>query len=165
VEVRVLSAVPLFGRIQKRSSRLNVVRAIDGTSTSIRSEILWGYRSTVGWKIRTFQIGVQLTVAPDPPNFSLTYPRGRVILFPMKSDYSEKEFNMIKEISPKWAEIIEKDTNSTIMPPEVLRILAEECFAFNKQGPAVESLRRCYKALHYGNIYRNTPEYEKLIQM
>jgi len=84
----------------------------------------------------------------------------------MKQDYSEKEFEMIKLISPKWATLIKEGGDDSVVPPTVLRLLAEECFIFNKQGPAVESLRRCLKALLYDiNVYRKTPEYEVLIQL
>jgi hypothetical protein len=81
----------------------------------------------------------------------------------MKNNYSPKELWMIREISPHWYNIINEGRDSSIMPPNVLRILAEECFINGKTGPAVESLRRVLKAFHGGKIYRMTPEYEALI--
>lgn len=83
----------------------------------------------------------------------------------MKSDYSEKEFEMVKQISTHWANLIEENRDASVMPPQVLRLLAEECFVFEKTGKAVDSLRRCVKALNYQNIYRKTPYYESLIQL
>lgn len=38
-------------------------------------------------------------------------------------------------------------------------------FLGNMQGPAVESLRRCVKALDTGKIYRGTFEWDSLIQL
>lgn len=83
----------------------------------------------------------------------------------MKTDYSEKEFEMVKQISPLWANLIESNRDSSIMPPQVLRILAEECFVFEKTGKAVDSLRRCLIANSNCNPYRKTPEYDNLIQL
>lgn len=83
----------------------------------------------------------------------------------MKSDYSDKEFAMVLALSPHWASIIEKDRDSSIMPPQVLEILARECFIDNTTGPAVESLRRCVKACMNCKPYRMTKEYDDLIQL
>jgi hypothetical protein len=83
----------------------------------------------------------------------------------MKSDYSEKEFAMIKELSPHWANIIEADIHSNLMPPSVLEILAMECFREDRKGPEVESLRRCMKALKACKPYRMTDEYDDLINL
>jgi hypothetical protein len=83
----------------------------------------------------------------------------------MKSDYSEKEFEMISQISPQWADMIEKDKTSGTMPPSVLNILGMTCFIYEKTGPAIDSLRRCLKALRECTIYRKTKEYDDLIKL
>lgn len=83
----------------------------------------------------------------------------------MKEHYSEKEFLMIKELSPYWGKLIEDGLDRDVYPPTVLDILGMECFIHNKSGNAVESLRRCLKAIHNDNIYRKTPEYENLIEL
>ena len=82
----------------------------------------------------------------------------------MKSDYSEKELDMIYELSPNWYNIIDRDEDRSVLPPMLLGCLAQECFIENRQGEAVESLRRCLQALNKSKPYRKTPEYDKLIQ-
>ena len=72
---------------------------------------------------------------------------------------------MIEILSPHWANLIEKNLEGDIMPYVVLNILATECFIDNVQGKASDSLRRCVKACRDGTLYRNTKEYEDLIQL
>lgn len=79
--------------------------------------------------------------------------------------YSKKEFAMIKKLSPFWANLIETGKNDSVMPPEVLKLVAMECFLENKQGKAVDSLRRCVRANRNCDPYRMTPEYEALIEL
>lgn len=83
----------------------------------------------------------------------------------MKSDYSEKEFAMVKALSPYWAKLIEDDKVSFTFPPKVLEVIGMDCFIDNKTGPAVDSLRRCLKACKNCNPYRMTKEYDDLIQL
>jgi hypothetical protein len=83
----------------------------------------------------------------------------------MISDYSEKEFAMIKSLSPHWAKLIESDKTSSVMPPQLLSIVALQCFIDNSSGPAVESLRRCVRACQNCKPYRMTKEYDDLIQL
>ena len=83
----------------------------------------------------------------------------------MKANYSDKEFAMIKALSPQWAKIIEEGRDGSLAEVSVLRILVEHCFIENLQGLAVESLRRCYKAIRECKPYRMTPEYDALIQL
>lgn len=84
----------------------------------------------------------------------------------MKSDYSEKELEMIKILSPSLAERIEKDIDGEfILPIKILEIIALDCFMTNRQGKAVESLRKCLYAYNYKNIYRKTPQYDALIDL
>ncbi len=83
----------------------------------------------------------------------------------MRNDYSEKEFQMISELSPTWAKVITEDRDSSVMPPKVLDLVALECFVKRKEGKAVDSLRRCVNALHTCKPYRMTPAYEALIEL
>lgn len=84
----------------------------------------------------------------------------------MKHFYSEKEFAMIQACSPHWASLIEKGASVTSIPPQVLDMVVMEVFLENKQGPAVESLRRCVNSLkNVRKLYRMTPEYDALIQL
>ncbi len=72
---------------------------------------------------------------------------------------------MINACSPHWASLIEKGTSITSVPPTVLDCVVMEVFLENKQGPEVDSLRRCVKALKNSELYRMTPEYDALIQL
>lgn len=84
----------------------------------------------------------------------------------MKHFYSEKEFAMIKACSPHWASLIERGVSVTSIPPQVLDMVVMEVFLENKQGPAVESLRRCVNSLkNVKKLYRMTPEYDALITL
>ena len=83
----------------------------------------------------------------------------------MKNDYSAKEYAMISELSPHLKSVIDKDVDNSIMPPQMLEMVAMHCFINNQTGPAADSLRRCIKALHTCSAYRQTPEYEKLIDL
>ncbi len=47
----------------------------------------------------------------------------------------------------------------------VYSIAMEDMFIANSTGPAVESLRRCCKALRDGSVWRLTPEWDELIQL
>lgn len=83
----------------------------------------------------------------------------------MKSDYSEKEFAMIKALSPLWAEIIESNCDSSLTASTILNRIAHNCFIDNTQGPAADSLRRCLKEMDAGTVYRMTKEYDNLISL
>ena len=83
----------------------------------------------------------------------------------MKSDYSDKEFAMIKAVSPHWSNLIEQDIDGGLSPPHTLDIIAIGCFVADTRGSAVDSLRRCVKACHDCDPYRKTPEYDALIQL
>ena len=78
------------------------------------------------------------------------------------TDFSEKELLMIKVLSPHWHKMVtEVDFNE----PTVLDILGKECFLEERKGPAVDSLRRCLKAISECKPYRKTKEYDDLIQL
>jgi hypothetical protein len=83
----------------------------------------------------------------------------------MKADYSEKEFKMIQACSPHWADIVERNVDSEVFPVKILELVGMECFIENKTGKAVDSLRRCLKAMRDCSPYRETPEYEALIEL
>ena len=87
------------------------------------------------------------------------------IVSEMKHYYSKKEFAMIQACSPHWASLIEKEVSITSIPPSVLDCVVMECFLENKQGSAVESLRRCMNALKHSKMHRMTPEYDALIKL
>ena len=80
-----------------------------------------------------------------------------------KKFYSDKEFEMIKMCSPHWASLIEKGVSITSIPPNVLDCVVMEVFLENKQGHAVDSLRKCVNALKNSKLHRMTPEYDSLI--
>jgi hypothetical protein len=50
-------------------------------------------------------------------------------------------------------------------PTVLYRMAVEQAFCENLSGPAVDSLRRCYIALHNCNPYRGTPEWDAMIQL
>jgi hypothetical protein len=81
----------------------------------------------------------------------------------MKSDYSTKELEMIKILSPEWHYKIKTNNDAFISPLDVLKFIALDCFINNKTGLAVESLRKCLKALEGYKIQRKTKEYNALI--
>ena len=82
----------------------------------------------------------------------------------MRTDYSEKEFAMVQACSPHWAMIVCLP-HLQFNPVSVLECVMKEVFLENKQGPAVESLRRCLREFNYNRVYRMTPEYDALIQL
>lgn len=80
----------------------------------------------------------------------------------IKCEFSEKELEMIRLISPHWSKLIGE---MYFNEPTVLEVLGKECFVENKTGSAVDSLRRCLKALSMSKPYRLTKEYDELIQL
>lgn len=80
------------------------------------------------------------------------------------NSYSDKEFAMIKAVSPYWAKLI-SESKVDFCPPTVLEIVAKEAFLEDMKGPAVDSLRRCLKAYTKGKVYRITSEFDELIQL
>lgn len=75
--------------------------------------------------------------------------------------YSQKEFEMIKAIHPEYSKYLD---NHPIFV--VYRMTAEYAFVNNLQGKAVDSLRRCLKEMYKVDaIYRNTPEWDNLIEL
>lgn len=79
--------------------------------------------------------------------------------------YSDKELEMIKQLSNLWYGLIINNKDENFEPPTVYSILGVECFTYNTTGPAVESLRRCLLSFRESKIYRRTPEWDNLIQL
>lgn len=82
-----------------------------------------------------------------------------------KADYSEKELEMIKCLSPHWYRIIEDDVLIDCTPVRLYEIIAIKCFLGSVESPAVESLRRCLEAINNCKPYRMTPEFDELIRL
>ena len=82
----------------------------------------------------------------------------------MKANFSKKEYEMISQLSPHWKSIIDNDAVD-LPVVSVLEMIALDCFVKNTTGKAADSLRRCVDANKNGDPYRNTPEYEELIQL
>ena len=76
-------------------------------------------------------------------------------------EYSKAERKLIESISPHWRKVIEQ---TNINPPNLYKILAQECFIQNTTGPDVEALRRACKAVDKCSPYRMTPEFDKLCE-
>lgn len=76
-------------------------------------------------------------------------------------DYSEKEIKLLLFFG---LEKLLDERDGFITPPTLYRMAVEKAFIDNLQGPEVESLRRCYKALIKSEIYRGTFEWDNLIQ-
>jgi hypothetical protein len=51
-----------------------------------------------------------------------------------------------------------------IEPVTLYQMCVEKAFLDDIQGPYVDSLRRCYKALRNCSVYRMTQEWDEMIQ-
>jgi len=82
----------------------------------------------------------------------------------MKSDFSEKELKLIEKLSPiRYQEII---LDKSDIPPIILfEEIALDCFLENDWGTEVESLRNMLKAIRSCVMFRNTEEFENLIEI
>lgn len=92
-------------------------------------------------------------------------PLGATKFMKEKFGYSEKELRMIEELSPFWIKLIKEGKADSFMPPDILKMVAMDSFLEKKEGKAVDSLRRCIKAIQRCDPYRMTPEYEALIDL
>jgi hypothetical protein len=79
----------------------------------------------------------------------------------IKCEYSEAEKKLISAISPHWSIIA---SQTSIDPWAMYKILMENCFIENRQGPEIEALRRVVTALSKCTPYRMTPEFDKLCE-
>lgn len=75
--------------------------------------------------------------------------------------YSAKEQEMFKALDMEYLNLIEHD----LQPPVFYRILIEHVFINEITGAAVDSLRRCAKAIINGNPYRMTTEFDEMIRI
>lgn len=78
-------------------------------------------------------------------------------------EFSQKELDLIQSLSPHWYKII--TTHKDFNPPKLYEILAIQCFAENRTGKDVDSLRRIINVLHQCKIFRLTKEFDDLIQL
>lgn len=76
--------------------------------------------------------------------------------------FSQKELMMVSKIDSVFLNTV-INTVKNYSPIVVFNALASICFIENKQGPAVESLRRCLRACEKGYPKRLTKEYDNLI--
>lgn len=74
-------------------------------------------------------------------------------------DFSPREQVMLDSILLQWPEIAQGYFSHVMF----LDAMAIYCFRNNTTGLAVNSLRRCVNALHDCTHYRETPEYDALI--
>lgn len=74
-------------------------------------------------------------------------------------ELSNKEIQMFKMLG------LERLLSKLDDPVTLYRLAVENTFCNNLQGPAVDSLRRCYTAIRKCSVYRCTPEWEALIKL
>lgn len=60
---------------------------------------------------------------------------------------------------------ISKGLMRVLDPVTLYNSMALDLFVENRTGPEVDSVRRCLKAIWDCDPYRNTPEFEALIQL
>lgn len=73
-----------------------------------------------------------------------------------KSEYSERELEMFEAL-----ELGDLPQLLSVVP--MYRIAVERTFLSAKEGPHVDSLRRCVEALNNIGPFRRTPEFDALI--
>jgi hypothetical protein len=78
----------------------------------------------------------------------------------IKYNYTEKEIELFNSINPYYIKIC-----AEIPPPRLYEILTVEAFCKNLQGNNINSLRKCMSALKDSTVYRNTKEWDNLIQL
>jgi hypothetical protein len=74
--------------------------------------------------------------------------------------YSAKEIEMFTNLGLAYYLPI-----SYWAAPTLYKYAGELAFLNNQQGPAVESLRRCLKAMWDCRLHRNTQEWDELIKL
>lgn len=74
--------------------------------------------------------------------------------------YSKKEKELIEYFG--YEKFLD---DKYLPPPKLYQFMVEHAFCENMSGPAVESLRRCYKALCGCTVYRGTKEWDNLIEL
>lgn len=73
------------------------------------------------------------------------------------SDYSKAEEKLLIELG--YGYLLNK-----VSIIEIYKMTVEACFINNEQGPAVEALRRGYRAIVECSVYRGTEEFDKLLE-
>lgn len=76
-------------------------------------------------------------------------------------EYSEAELRLIGAIDPTWGT---KEAAGRVVPGWLYTSLAVKCFMKNRIGFEVNALRRVLTALQEGEVYRMTPEFDKLCE-
>lgn len=77
----------------------------------------------------------------------------------MPIEFSQKELKLFERLG--YLHFV-KDIQD---PLTIYRICAEKVFMSNKQGPEVDSIRRCLKAMYDFSPHRLTEEWDALIQL
>jgi hypothetical protein len=75
----------------------------------------------------------------------------------MAEEYSKKEEKLIELLG--FSHLLE-----CLSPVELYKLMAEDAFIENRTGKAIESLRRCLKAINKAKPYRMTDEFDDLIE-
>lgn len=75
----------------------------------------------------------------------------------MRHKYSDKETWMFNCLG------VNQFTLDNVNPVSLYKLVCEQAFIKNMQGPAAYSLRRTAKAMEAGKPYRLTPEFDALI--
>ena len=75
----------------------------------------------------------------------------------LTKEYSEKELSLIRKLGFE-------NLLSNIDPVSLYKVMAEDLFVNNRHSDAVDSVRRCLKAINKANPYRMTPEFDALIK-
>jgi len=76
----------------------------------------------------------------------------------MRIDYSEREQELFDGLG--FSYLVEL---SSIGPMQLYKIAVDEAFIYDLGGPLVEALRRAYKGLMLGGVYRKSKELENLL--
>jgi hypothetical protein len=69
-------------------------------------------------------------------------------------EYSAKELRLIEALSPHIYKLITNNLFNDVPPPRVFEMIIFDLFLEDKKGPAVEALRRAYKAFKKCEVYR-----------
>ena len=76
-------------------------------------------------------------------------------------EYSEAELRLIGAIDPSWGT---QEAAGRLVPGVLYATLAVQCFMDKRIGPEISALRRVLTALNESEIYRLTPEFDKLCE-
>lgn len=82
-------------------------------------------------------------------------------MYKPQTEYSDAELKLIKAVSPHLYNVIHK---TSINPMALYTMLVCNAFRDNLCGPHIEALRRAYNAIDSVQVYRCTPEFDKLCE-